>query len=305
MLTIPTPKSLLAWMNERYPPWLIVVHSLVYAATIVVSLRAASQPTAFDLTRDLIGALALFSFPLLLRILDEHKDYVADCEHHPQRVLQRGDIALSDLRSIALLCVLLQCLFSVWVDGGVGQVTLLWVATIIYAALMTAEFFAAEWLSDKMLMYTLSHQIITPISTLWIGSIAISAVPSSGFIPFVLLATFTAVQYELSRKIVAPEDERDGIDSYTKAIGPRAAPLLTLCIAVAQAFVLCSFWTSSGLGASSFVWVTAVAIAALQISCVMWFMLRPSGQSAKSIEGTSALTMLLLYVTVLLSSWGG
>ena len=108
----------------------------------------------------------------------------------------------------------------------------------------------------------------------------ISAVPSSGFIPFVL-ATFTAVQYELSRKIGA-EDERDGIDSYTKAIGPRAAPLLTLCIAVAQAFVLCSFGRAPVWG-RLIVWVTAVAIAACN-SCVMWFMLRPSGQSARALR---------------------
>ncbi|MAA78914.1 MAG: prenyltransferase, partial [Deltaproteobacteria bacterium] len=79
------------WMLERYPPGIIIVHALAYMTSVAVVQGLVSETIVFSYLREGLGILIFFMFPLILRIMDEHKDYESDCVLHPERVLQRGD----------------------------------------------------------------------------------------------------------------------------------------------------------------------------------------------------------------------
>ena len=292
-------------MLERYPPGIILLHGLVYLTAVAVSqyIHDPSIDTVqWYVLRDGMGIYVFFLFPLILRIIDEHKDYEGDCIAHPERVLQRGDTSLSILAKVAWICVLIQAAFALYVDQGLGSVTILWLATMVYGLLMAKEFFCGAWLEKRMMLYGVSHQIITPISMLWICAVPISpAFPSTDIWGFASMAFCCTFSYEIGRKIRAPEDEREEVDSYTKALGLRVAPIVVLLFFVGAAGI--PLWWLPQIGLQSAVstpllFINAVMFLLCAGTCVL-FIRTPQKKWAKSIEGASALFTLWAYGWVL------
>ena len=290
------------WMLERYPPGIILVHALAYMTSIAVVQGLLSDTIVFSYLRDGFGILVFFMFPLILRIMDEHKDYEADCVLHPDRVLQRGDTSLSTLKRLAVVCACIQLGYCLVVDGGIYVVTIMWAITMLYAILMAKEFFLGAWLQKRMMLYAISHQLITPISVVWFCSIATTPdLPPVDILGFALLGLLTTFAYELTRKIRPPEEERVGLDSYTKSLGSWQAPALALCIFV-------------GIGAGTPFWLNHMripwdgmtgvilssgALVGLCVFCSISFIRSPEKKWAKGMEAMSALMTLWMYGWIL------
>ena len=292
-------------MLERYPPGIIILHGLVYLTAVAVSQYIQDpdiETIQWYYLRDGVGIYVFFLFPLILRIIDEHKDYEGDCLAHPDRVLQRGDTSLSILAKLAWISALIQACFSVYVDQGFGSVTMLWLATMGYGLLMAKEFFCGEWLEKRLMLYAITHQIITPISMLWICSVPISpGYPSSDIWGFAAMAFCCTFSYEIGRKIRAPADEREEVDSYTKALGLRAAPITALLFFAGATGI--PIWWFPHIGLSGAISTVLLAINAffflLCASVCILFIRAPQKKWAKSIEGGSALLTLWVYAWVL------
>ena len=298
-------QGLWAWMLERYPPGIIILHGLVYLTTIAVS-QYLYDPKIEAVTmyylRDGLGIYVFFLFPMLLRIIDEHKDYERDCITHPERVLQRGDTSLSILAKLGWICVLIQAVFSLYVDQGFGSVTIFWLITIGYSLLMAKEFFCGEWLEKRLMLYAISHQLVTPISMLWLCSVSISpAFPSAQIWGLAAAAFCCTFGYEVGRKIRAPIDEKEGVDSYTKALGLRVAPVLTIMFFSGAAGIPIWWFQEIGLtgGLSSTLLLIDGLIFFLCVAVCVLFLHNPQKKWAKSIEGGSAIMTLWVYGWIL------
>lgn len=295
-------KGIWLWMLERYPPGIILVHALAYMTSIAVVQGLASDTIIFSYLRDGVGILVFFMFPLTLRIMDEHKDYEADCVLHPDRVLQRGETSLSTLKKLAVVCACIQLGYCLVVDGGIYVVTIMWAITMLYAMLMAKEFFLGEWLQKRMMLYAISHQLITPISVVWFCSIATTPdLPPVDIWGFALLGLLTTFAYELTRKIRPPEEEREGLDSYTKSLGRWQAPVLAMLI-----FVAIGLGTPFWIYKMGIPWAgmpTTMVIDGILIllcgSCCAMFLERPEKKWAKGMEAMSALMTLWMYGRIL------
>jgi 4-hydroxybenzoate polyprenyltransferase len=103
---------MLAWLNERFPLRNGLFFVLLYLTTVLVA-RASVADTVVVRSGDLIGVMALWSFFLLLRVFDEHKDFAADAVAHPERVLQRGLVTLAHLRVLGGCAIALQLAASI------------------------------------------------------------------------------------------------------------------------------------------------------------------------------------------------
>jgi hypothetical protein len=294
-----------AWLLERYPPGIIVIHALAYMTSISVSMFLfSSEGLTFSYTREGMGIAVFFMFPLILRIVDEHKDFEIDLSLHPNRVLQRGDTSLLVLRNIAIGCAILQLGFCLFVDGGIGVVTCLWGCTMLYALLMGKEFFCGAWLEKRMILYAISHQLITPISIAWFCSIPTTPeYPPQGIWGFALLCLLGTFSYEISRKIRAPEEEREGLDSYTKSLGRWQAPLLVLLlftgISSGASLWMQSVGLSGGLSVGFF--IVNGMLFALCILCCIQFIRAPKKSWAKGMEALSGVMTLWIYGWILYS----
>ena len=251
-----------AWLSERFPARNAVFFVVFYITGLLVA-RAAVAPGAVVVGwRDIPGFLALWSFFLTLRIADEHKDFAADAVAHPRRVLQRGLITLAQLRVVSAIAIAVQIATCLWLDGGIGRVTIGWLAVIAWSALMAREFFVREWLRSRLMVYAVTHMMVMPLVAIWVAAMAAPA--SIGTRPvaaFAALSLLAGLAFEIARKIRAPEMEHPLADSYTQSLGIAAACAVlfaALVGATAAGLVLTALVARIGAGAATAVAATTL-----------------------------------------------
>jgi 4-hydroxybenzoate polyprenyltransferase len=294
-------KWVLAWFNERFPLRNGLFFVLLYLTTVLVARGSVESATVALTPNDVFGAAALWSFFLLLRVFDEHKDFAADAIAHPERVLQRGLVTLPQLRLVGAGAAALQLLVSLWFDRGIGVTTAWWLAALAWSVLMAREFFAPAWLRRHLLIYAVSHMAVMPLLVGWVATMGTPDATHRpilwGLSTLVFLAGFV---FEVARKIRSPEDERPAADSYTRALGVGGASALLAVLATvtyAVAVVLAGRFAPTNS-------VTALLTGALSLVAIvaaLWFALRPTRRGAKVAEAAAGLAIMAAHVMVVLA----
>lgn len=287
-------RRLWAYQKERFPVLghgpVILVFSLsaVCYATLLVG-----GPSAFDPPGAVVAFGCAFLSFLLLRIADEFKDHDDDCRYRPHRPVPRGLVSLGELRGLALLAMAVQLGLVLWHDPRL----VLWLlATWTYMGLMRIEFFAGQRLKRHPLVYALSHMVVMPLIVLTAASCArgtAGAPPFSGFLWLALAAFATGLVIEIGRKIRRPENEREGVDTYSALYGRKRslAMWLVALLGSLAAAGACAFSVGAGalvtpvLGA---LLLGAIAVAALGLSGHRWI-------RGKQLELFSGLFTMALY----------
>ncbi len=240
--------------------------------------------------------VALFFF-MQLRIADEFKDFEEDLRYRPYRPVSRGLVSLRELGAVFVILALFQLLLTWWLYPPlIGILSIAW----IYLAGMSKEFFLREWLVARPILYLLTHMGIMPLIDLFITScdwrVAGLSWPSSGIYWFLVVSFFNGILIEIGRKIRAPEDEEEGVRTYSAIWGRRNAAFAWL------AALFCN-----GLGASLAAMNIgflgpALAILSVLFLLALWIAFRylkqPSSKTAKRIELFSGIWTLLMYLSL-------
>ena len=222
------------YVAERFPPlgYAILIFSFYSSNQFLAhALTSSGEPMRYDLST-LIGALAILGVFLHLRIFDDQKDYEEDCRYFPDRALQRGAVTRRDLRLLLAIVVTAELLLAA-LSGPGAMVSVLTV--IGFSLLMLKEFFAREWLRQRFLLYASTHMLILPLMAIAIFSFATRDYPWQApcwYWLYSFVGFCVGFNWEVSRKIRAPEEEIDGVDSYTKRFGTYGAAYLVLGIRV-------------------------------------------------------------------------
>ena len=223
-----------AYLAERFP---LLGHGVLifsfYSSNqfLAHALGQPSEPMRYDLN-SLCGYLTILCFFLHLRVIDDHKDYAADCRHFPDRVLQRGVVTLNELKLLGGAAIVLEFIFA----ALCGSATVIAVLTVfLFSLLMLKEFFVADWLKQRFLVYASVHMLIMPLLAMVVYSFATRQTlweAPRWYWLYSFVGFFVAFNWEVSRKIRAPEEEIDGVDSYTRLFGTWGAAYLVLVIRV-------------------------------------------------------------------------
>ncbi|MFU8803947.1 MAG: prenyltransferase [Bradymonadaceae bacterium] len=297
----PFPRRLLAWFNERFPFEHGILFFTLYATAVLVG-RYATSAGALDVgVKELLGFLPVWCFFLMLRVFDEHKDFESDCHNYPERVLQSGKISLGHLKVVGALAIVTQLVGSILLDGGFGAVTIWWLGVFAYSLLMAREFFVGEWLSKRLVLYATSHMLVMTLAMLWMAQIGAgsAALPwQAGLLGG--LAFLCGGAFEVARKIRAPEEERDEVDSYTKSFGTGGAPivvggLLTVSIVVLGGLVV---WITDGTPSPAW-FAVLMAILVVPLITLQKFRRHPTPKGRKVNEGLVSMAMLASYLVVI------
>ena len=289
-----------AWAKERFPPIHSILAIVLYAAAALAG-RALALPRGIAIpvtARDLAGLPLGIAFFLMLRVFDEHKDYELDLANHPQRVLSRGLITLGHLKVLGVIAIALQLAMSVLLDRGGFRTTACWGATMAWALLMGREFFIGSWLKPRLVLYAISHMLVMPLALVWMAQ---SAVPWA-WVPRSVawlagLGLLSGFALEVARKLKAPADERPTVDSYTRSLGLRGAPIAVIVLTAGQAGVLAALLARLGAGAGW--WAGAAAVAVLPAIAAVGFLRTPTAKAAKGVEAAAGLSLLVSYVLVI------
>lgn len=285
-VTAASPYTTRMWhyLQERFPPFAYGLLIVTYYSSnqfLAQVLTHPGEPVRYSLVT-VLGAIALLCLFFHLRLFDEHKDYEDDCRYFPERVLQRGIVTLRELRGLGAAALALELTTA----GCRGVATLTVMAlTIIYSVLMLKEFFVRDWLKRHFLVYTGSHMLIMPLFALVVYSFATGRwfwTAPGWFWIYAFVGFFVTLNWEVSRKIRAPEDEREGVDSYTKVFGTYGAAYLVLLIRVIDTGMV--MLVGCHLGASVWFHVALVLLFVVCLAGFLQYRLRTSRQTAKRME---------------------
>ena len=198
--------------------------------------------------------IIIFMFFFQLRITDEFKDYKEDLKYRPYRPVQRGVISLKALGKIGIATIIIQIILAHVINPKLIYFMLLvW----FYMFLMTKEFFIKNWLTERILIYALSHVVIMIFITLVIvkgtGYILESHFLETlylllekyeknifiGLIPLFTLNYLNGIVLEIGRKTRRADEEEHGVQTYSKLWGKKkAVVILSLLFAVEYFLVI-------------------------------------------------------------------
>ncbi len=307
-MTSPLPHRLWRYQAERfslaaYTP--LVVAAVVAAVSVSVHARRVRgdipAPAWPDPALWGLGGLTVLIFFLGLRILDEHKDAHIDRQYRPELPVPRGLVTLAELRWAGLGLLALVVLGHLLL----APVLLLAVlAVVVWAALMTREFFAPEWLNARPALYMVSHMVIMPLVLGYAMALdwLVAGAPPPPSLPGFLLAAFLAgVVIEVGRKIRLPSEEREGVGSYTRDWGLRRAPLVWLLALAGSAGA--GIWALAHTGTGGWV-APALGVALLPATLPgLAFIRAPSGRARAGMETASGVWTLALYLVLAAGPW--
>jgi len=264
----PYPARLRAYLGERFP---LAGHGLLIASYyssnqfLAEVLTRPLEPLRYDRTT-LLGAATLLLFFFHLRVFDEHKDFAEDRVHHPERVLQRGILTLADLRRLGAAAIALEAVLA----AAAGRAAFLaWLAAFAFSLLMLREFFAGAWLKRRLLLYAASHMLVMPLLAAMVFSFATGRLfwrAPGWFWLYSFVGFFVSFNWEISRKIRSPEEERDGVLTYTRLLGTYGAAWAVLAVRLVDTALVMGVARHLGLGAW-FYW----ALLALYSVCLVGF----------------------------------
>lgn len=298
------PTGIARWwvyQRERFPllghgP--LVLAFAFCAASYSSHLRGAGWPEAGAVAVAFVSCLCFF---LQLRIADEFKDHAEDRRWRPYRPVPRGLVGLGELAAVFALAAGVQLALALW--WSPWQVLVL-LGAWAYLAAMSLEFGAREWLKARPVTYLWTHMLIMPIVDFY--AMASDWMPAAGAPPpglwaFLVASFFNGIVIEFGRKIRGPENEEEGVETYSRLWGPGRAAMLWWGAVVATA----AFAVLAGhrLGvAGPMAGVLAVGVAAT--FAVAWrHRRRPSRKGGELIEVAAGCWTLLFYAGLGTMPW--
>lgn len=277
------------YQKKRFP---VFAHGLLifaFSSCAVLYSYSLSDGPSPEPTMFLVAFATCFFFFLQLRIADEFKDADEDAQFRPYRPVPRGLVSLRELGVVFVLAAMAQLALALLFSP---PLVIILVVAWAYLALMSVEFFARDWLKARPITYLWTHMLIMPIVDLY--ATACYWQPTLGHAPsglvWFLAASFTnGLVIELGRKIRSPEDEEEGVPTYSKLWGPsRATAVWMGCLAATTLF--------AALAAREVGQLPPV-LGVLGFLFVLFVLIQKPG---KRIENLSAFWTLVLYLSLAL-----
>jgi 4-hydroxybenzoate polyprenyltransferase len=217
------------YQAERFP---VIKHGALIvafgASAVCLSALLRGPRSEVGLHGVAVAVLVLFLLFFQLRVADEHKDAADDAKYRPERPVPRGLVSLGELRGVAIGAGLVQVVLAASLDWQLlGLLAVVWA----WMALMTREFFAPDALRKRPILYMVSHMMVMPLIDLFATACdwlpAGADIDAQHFGPalggFLALSFFNGTVLEIARKSWAPEQEREGVESYSKLWRPGRA----------------------------------------------------------------------------------
>ncbi len=280
------------YQKERFP---LLAHGPLIAAFSACAvafsalLRGAPVP---DLQMFLTAFGVCLLMFLQLRIADEFKDAGEDARFRPYRPVPRGLVTLSELRTLFILCAIVQTALVLALDPRLMIVlAIAWA----YLALMCVEFFCRTWLKTRPVIYLVSHMGIMPLVDFF--GTACEWLPRTGAAPaglgwFLAASFFNGIVIEIGRKLRQPADEEHGVETYSRLWGKSGGAAVWIAAIIAT--FTCAAMAAAAIGFLMPVAISLALILAIALAAIPGYL--RGTLAGKKIETLAALWTLVLYL---------
>lgn len=280
--------KLTAFLKERFPPGPYVI---LVGLTMAVS-GADVLGRAEEFVLPLAGFVLFLLFFFRLRLFDEIKDYETDVKWRPERIVARGDVGLSDIRLWLGVTILLEILLLMMMPQ---PVQFWYLAASAWSVLMFYEFFVPKWLERHFVIYGISHVIVMAPLALAMRSIWLTEGDVDLLHAWPIMVGITAAGYlfEIGRKMRRPDEEQEGVDTYTGKLGVNQAGIWLII------WIGLTWWAlSQAFNEAALITGIAAGLTAIYLGLHIWVTRWPL---QKPIEIISSVFVMLIYLIILIS----
>lgn len=219
-------KRLAIYLNEMFPITSFIGTLLTGLAIQLVYLRLYGLTPQFH-TQMILSAMFITSVSLLIRVMDEFKDYPDDLKNYPNRPLPSGRVKPQDLKVLGWTVF---CIIPIISLTHRELFIFSWI-TLGYTFLMLKWFFIEEKMRKSLPLAFISHHPIVLFNVVYLLLGMIVTYPelnwSKSIYIFPVFLIFT--NWELARKIRMPEQETEYV-TYSQIFGPKVAITLSLIL---------------------------------------------------------------------------
>jgi 4-hydroxybenzoate polyprenyltransferase len=207
-----TATSFYIYQRGRFP--LVILSLSLIPVTLSSGVVASGHPKLLQMVAALIASVA---YLLLIRIIDEHRDFSHDNLHHNTRPVQVGVISKKELHYIGLGTVFVLIIIAASV--GTSALTVV-VVMLGYSYLAGKEFFIGE----KFRRHFFTYNAINLVQMLLMQIFVYTIFANPFYFNKLILAHFLftsvgTVIFEFVRKLKIPGQDGSGKDTYTWYLG--------------------------------------------------------------------------------------
>lgn len=226
---------------------------------------------------------------LMVRIVDEFKDFEEDTKYRPYRPVPRGLISLKELKTLFKVCVLIQ--FSISLAYNPDGLILL-MGFWVFFALFCKDFFIKEFLDKHILITVLIDELLVAFLALYLSSF-VGYVNIKFLWPILLIAYIVSWVVEIARKVRCKEDEEEGVKTYTAVLG--IGKTITILIVLETILMLLQLYI---LGTVYLPWIIGLYILTNIINLL--FIKNKNKKSAKMVELSANIFIVVVYLSMVL-----
>lgn len=213
-------KKWYTYQKERFP---VLVYGLYILCLTVATFFYNTKMLELESSVGIFIVMFVVAFLqfLMVRIIDEFKDYDEDKKYRPYRPVPRGLIKLQELRVLFVICVLIQLILTLIVNPfSFIFLIVLWIVFI----LMTKGFFIKKVLDKHILLEVAFDEIMLPVMIIYLASFI--KIDMSILWRLLLLTYVVSWIIEIARKVRCKKDEEKGVKTYTAVFGITKATIL-------------------------------------------------------------------------------
>ena len=213
-------KKWYTYQKERFP---VIVYGLYILCLTFATFFYNTKMLEVESSVGIFIVMFVVAFLqfLMVRIIDEFKDYDEDKKYRPYRPVPRGLIKLQELRVLFVICVLIQLILTLIVNPfSFIFLIVLWIVFI----LMTKGFFIKKVLDKHILLEVAFDEIMLPVIILYLASFI--KIDMSILWRLLLLSYVVSWIIEIARKVRCKKDEEKGVKTYTAVFGITKATIL-------------------------------------------------------------------------------
>lgn len=224
---------------------------------------------------------------LMVRIIDEFKDYEEDCKYRAYRPVPRGLITLKELKVLFIICVILQLLITLWINP---KGTFLLIVVWIFFFIMSKGFFIKNFLDKHILIEVFLDELLLPLLMLYLSSF-IYYIDFSNIWKLLFMGYIVSWIVEIARKVRCKEDEETGVRTYTAVFGIKKAMLILFILETFLMIIQTVILGKSYLGFTIVIYVIVNLINLL-------FGIKQSKKFAKLTELSANMYILISYLSL-------
>lgn len=287
-------KKWYTYQKERFPIIIFGIYVLSIAIGVFGFVNFNTPNREHEINYIIIIPMTIVTFLqfLMVRIVDEFKDYEEDCKYRPYRPVPRGLIKLKELKILFIICALLQIIITVFATENRIKSIIYLLIMWAFFAIMSKGFFIKKILEKHILLEVLLDEIMMPLMVLYITSF-MQIGKNKDTWKIIILSYIISWIVEIARKIRAKEQEEKGVKTYTAIFGiPKA---ITILIILETLLVIVQYMI---LG-TNYIVPIILTYAIINIINIL-FIIKKNKTFAKMVETSANIYIILVYLSMLL-----